>query len=768
MSVAEHGTHVSGTVAGEAHDDSDWKHYNGIAPKTKLAFYQAKKNGVYLATNISDIARETNATACTNSWGYRYFSAEIDNTWDITALNHSECLYIFAAGNAGDSYYPNLDYYMTINTPGSAKNIFTIGALDSIPIDEPPNSDPLKHVYAYNYANSDTYELLLKEWSIGDSNTNPGLKAIFENAQYNFYMANESENLKEGMMMVVYSKEAFMALNRTNPPLAVLTSENFEIDNFSALGFTQPFPVFYLEYELVKALYEAYKLEPQVRLIANYMKYTGKEPKRAPFSSKGPSNLGIMKPDIVTPGVTVFSARSDPNGGGGHGGTTIMQGTSMASPNAAGSAALVGQYYQDGKYKNMKFRPSGMLVRATLINAADPVDTIYPNAQTGFGKLNLCNYIMSEGGDDDKIFIGDRLKVGDNQHIFFEIEVTSNDRDLRVTLSYLDAVTNPDSQIALLIDLDLVVIAPDGKTVYRGNQRVDGSEEQYSTNERVLIPKENVTVGKYEIHIFSHVPEIVEDRTAEFSIVVFGSLKTTAKTISFQKATKCIPVVEKHGVCDKETTRNVCNRNFDDTYEGHSCQSYVISYDPELGRHPISIPPFGIQYINMLCPIDGEFEEITYRIVPATYFNPKFATIFNYTQDTDFKVRESSADSVEADIELVQRIVNEGQIEPWTDQSCLYTMVYNKSPYETKLAITSEIIREPTPTRGPRPTETPLPKVQTGFSEVAFYGVLTAAVIFFAATVTLLVLLVVKIKKQSNYHDVDSTSVKVTNQSFLA
>ena len=68
----------------------------------------------------------------------------------------------------------------------------------------------------------------------------------------------------------------------------------------------------------------------------------------ASFSSCGPTADGRVKPDVTMPGSSIVSANADNNTGSFNCNTRSMSGTSMASPGAAGAAALVRQYFSDG------------------------------------------------------------------------------------------------------------------------------------------------------------------------------------------------------------------------------------------------------------------------------------------------------------------------------------------------------------------------------------------------------------------------------------
>ncbi|MCK5378320.1 MAG: S8 family serine peptidase, partial [Acidobacteria bacterium] len=93
------------------------------------------------------------------------------------------------------------------------------------------------------------------------------------------------------------------------------------------------------------------------------------------FSSRGPTDDGRIKPSITIVGSSVMSANNDGSVSTNNCDDQGMSGTSMASPGAAGLAALVRQYYSDGWYPTGAatpadaLNPSAALLRATLINS---------------------------------------------------------------------------------------------------------------------------------------------------------------------------------------------------------------------------------------------------------------------------------------------------------------------------------------------------------------------------------------------------------------
>ncbi len=136
----------------------------------------------------------------------------------------------------------------------------------------------------------------------------------------------------------------------------------------------------------------------------------------AAFSSRGPTDDGRIKPDVVAPGTWILSGYSerhqqgygDPtnpqNGAYQSDGWGIARnvaykyfgGTSMSNPIAAGAATSVRDYYQ----KAYGVGASAALVKATLINSAVDMldenndgandnDYPIPNVHEGWGRINL-------------------------------------------------------------------------------------------------------------------------------------------------------------------------------------------------------------------------------------------------------------------------------------------------------------------------------------------------------------------------------------------
>lgn len=195
------------------------------------------------------------------------------------------------------------------------------------------------------------------------------------------------------------------------------------------------------------------------------------------FSSRGPTNDGRLKPDVVAPGSNILSTKSQAtyvSGGWGDGPSQYYQymgGTSMSTPLTAGAMALIRDWYTDIKLVT----PSSALLKATVINSAvnmhpgqygSPLEQQpqLPNNIQGWGRVNVAN-----ATDDSHLFEdipdGSGLQTGASHTYNYQVCTAPL---FKITLVWTDY---PGS--TLVNDLDLTVTSPGG-TVYRGNVFTNG------------------------------------------------------------------------------------------------------------------------------------------------------------------------------------------------------------------------------------------------------------------------------------------------------
>jgi hypothetical protein len=268
----------------------------------------------------------------------------------------------------------------------------------------------------------------------------------------------------------------------------------------------------------------------------------------------------------------------------------------MATPNIAGSAALLRQYFIDGRHHGTIVEPLGSLMKAVLINSADPPDVNEksPNVVTGFGALNLGEWLPFDT-DTFSMIIGNGIPIGRRQHLVSSVRVTGKTKDLWVTISSFDNPASPDSWIPLFADLDLIVVGPDN-TIYQGNHRPDKSEEHFSTTERVIVWKSELVVGIYEIHVISALHNTVSQET--FSIVAVGDIDGGNGYLNFAPATACVAGCGD-GECDSTTFTCKCAKQGE---VGEFCQQEAINVTLDSEPVHVSVDSLGIEYLSFQKP----------------------------------------------------------------------------------------------------------------------------------------------------------------------
>ena len=184
-------------------------------------------------------------------------------------------------------------------------------------------------------------------------------------------------------------------------------------------------------------------------------------------SSRGPTEDGRIKPDLVAPGGYVRSCRAQEatdTGSATWNNNYYLEytGTSMATPNAAGAAVMVREYLIEIAQRPS---PQGALVKALLVLGAQDIGARdIPNDNEGWGRINLKNSLAPSGGKG--IWVDDRsVMSGTGNSKSYPFNISQANGLFKVVLTWSDERGSRFSSAQLVNDLDLEVTAPDG-TVY--------------------------------------------------------------------------------------------------------------------------------------------------------------------------------------------------------------------------------------------------------------------------------------------------------------
>ncbi len=238
------------------------------------------------------------------------------------------------------------------------------------------------------------------------------------------------------------------------------------------------------------------------------------------FSSRGPTDDGRIKPDVVAPGTFILSTRSrmiaENHFGWGRFEPSKLYmydgGTSMATPLTAGAVGVVREYLR--KQRGIA-SPSAALLKASLVasavylrGAASEFD-----ANQGFGRVDLDAILAPPVPLRVSFVEGPGLQTGEMDER--TIPVASGAAPLRIVLAYSD-FPGP----ALVNNLNLVVRAPDGGVfVGNGNQPGGASFDAKNNVELVHIPQ--AAPGNYRVQVIG---SNIATGPQPFALVVRGAL----------------------------------------------------------------------------------------------------------------------------------------------------------------------------------------------------------------------------------------------------
>ena len=225
------------------------------------------------------------------------------------------------------------------------------------------------------------------------------------------------------------------------------------------------------------------------------------------FSSRGPTDDGRLKPDIVAPGTHVSGARPRHPGYTGSGTCnptfgsgfySLVSGSSQAAPQVAGAAALVRHWF---KLTEPPFaEPSPAMTKAFLLNTASDLAggdngkgaTIAPgpNTDQGWGRVNLGSAFDSTAREYRDQLSADTFTAS-GQSVLRTYKALNSGKPVKVTLAWTDA-PGPVTGGAWVNNLDLEVEA--GGRRYLGNvfagafSHTGGSADTRNNVESVYLP----------------------------------------------------------------------------------------------------------------------------------------------------------------------------------------------------------------------------------------------------------------------------------------
>jgi len=234
-------------------------------------------------------------------------------------------------------------------------------------------------------------------------------------------------------------------------------------------------------------------------------RYNGAPDEMYYWSSRGPTDDGRIKPDLVAPGDYVRSCKSQEadNAQGSWSNNWYLEysGTSMATPAAAGAAVLVREYLMEviGRQD-----PQGALIKGLLIlGAQDMGARDIPNDDEGWGRVNLVESLIPDS--DVGIFVDDRSRLSSGQTSEYSFDITRASEPMKVVLTWSDYPGSSSSSTQLRNDLDLEVISPNGQVTYKGNWFVNGRSvtggTKDSTNNVEVVLIDNAATGTWTVRV---------------------------------------------------------------------------------------------------------------------------------------------------------------------------------------------------------------------------------------------------------------------------
>jgi len=615
-----HGTFIAGIIAGNGAHSTDVQfasgsptpyvdgQFRGMATNAQIFSMSIDASFGISGTETSfgpfgsdaylqETAASTNALISNNSWHYYQ-----DMEYDLAAASYDAAVrdalpgtpgsqtitYVFAAGNAGNG---NSDGgagdYGTIESPGTAKNVITVGA-----VEQARNITNKISIFRRILTDSNTIV------TVPDTNNQPWLGMTDSSNQVASFSSrgNVGVNIEGDFgrfkpdlvapgTFVVSTRSGQWDTNAYYNPTNY--HYNFYDPQTVEAGKTNYYSLF-VPYNAVAVIIRAFgAVDLPVAYRQNGQPYvsgapdfTGTNivalPTNAPlpagssdvfYAIVNPTNFDVpylLYTEIITTNdlgnyLEVLRGMND----------QLSQwyryesGTSMSAADISGMLALMQEWFAQHQLTN-----SPALNKALLINGARSVASRYtfrPQARLniqGWGLPNLTTTIPTNliATTDNSMMFFDQdstnaLATGDRRTFNVDVSGDAGSDPLRVTLAWTDPPGNPAASTKLVNDLDLYVTNIDTGDVFIGNDMGSGSDYTllYDTNnppnldtvnnvENVFVSPEIGTSGHYAITVVAkrvnvnavtaHTNKVVQD----FALVISSGDGAVSNALHFNTA----------------------------------------------------------------------------------------------------------------------------------------------------------------------------------------------------------------------------------------
>jgi len=646
--------------------------YNGAAPLAKIAFDDvASSDGtisvpVDLGIDLFPHSYAAGARVYSISWGttaifYDMMAMEIDKF----VYTHDDFTVLVAAGNDGPASW-------TVGSPATAKNVLAVGA------SEQQRAFPVYSIEIRILAGFATPGLLYEIIAVAAfgpvvhslASTTLAIAVAFP------LDACAPVQLMSGRIALIqrgrctFESKALQAQNAG--ALFVLFFNNVD-ENIMTMGSENggsqvTIPCIMISKTHGDAVFAASKMQ-QLNVIVPIVTNTGGDNVAhhtlVDTSARGPTDELRMKPDVLCPGVNIYSAHSDGNTktlncamdiGASNAGVAVMSGTSMATPLCAGAAAMVREYFVKGfslsghANASVGFLPSAALVKAVMIHSAQPVkitpptasfqpgggprprppaiyETRYPNMQSGYGQVQLSSALQFDDSAFQAFYV-DRQELLHGKHARFCFRVhASNATDgfFRVSLVWTDPPGDPTSSRSLVNDLDLVVHTPDKNTLL-GNalMQTDETHGTYAVRDSINNAEQvrvmNPVSGIYTVHVLAR--DVVLG-PQKFALVASGSSMTTVTPTAQCARPSCPNACSGVGEC---MASGICQCPL--THGGEDCgrlhKRLLLQTGQTIVSTVLSVTWLGMSYYTFEITQGASFSLTIVNAAPKTHSDADF------------------------------------------------------------------------------------------------------------------------------------------------